>query len=166
MPIVQEAKIMTPDSSSYLSALIDKEKIREVKFEYCDALDRQDAAGIVKLFASNASYDVGRFGSYHGRDAISELLVTLLREFTLTSHTPTIGKIQVDGDTASATWKAVVAMAPKLSDAAGTSKQILAFIDYHDRFVRQGDAWFFSAVSLDIRGEWSIESRRDEMASA
>lgn len=145
-------KVILPDS------LLDREEIRELKFAYCNGLDHRDIEGLAELFASDAIYDLGKFGSYRGSAEIRRALTELLGSFALTSHTPTIGSIDVDGDRAAATWKALVAMQAKPKDASQPATATLAFIDYHDVMVRQDGRWLFSQVRLDFRGEWPIGS--------
>lgn len=141
------------------SSLPDREEIRELKFAYCNGLDHREIDDLVELFAPEAIYDLGKFGCYRGSSEIREALTGLLDSFSLTSHTPTIGSIDVDGDRAVATWKALVAMQAKAKDASpAATSSTLAFIDYHDIMVRQEGRWLFSKVRLDFRGEWPIGS--------
>jgi len=136
------------------SSLVDREKIRELKFTYCDALDHADIDALVSLFTPDAIYNLGKFGTYRGHEQIRELLAGLLATFSLTSHTPTVGKIEVRENEATAIWKALVAMQPMPSDGAAQPK--LAFIDYYDKMVRHDRQWLFNEIALDFRGEWPI----------
>lgn len=138
------------------TSLLDREKIRELKFNYCDSLDHADVDAILKLFTPDALYNLGKFGSYRGHDEIRECLTGLLATFTLTSHTPTIGRIRINGDKATAVWKALVAMEAPLSDTVPNATTTMVFLDYHDTMVRENGEWKFKEVILDFRGEWIV----------
>lgn len=62
------------DGASRLSALEDREAIRDLIARYGPLADAGDCSGAAALWTRDGVYEVGGFGEYRGREAIQALL--------------------------------------------------------------------------------------------
>ena len=86
--------------------LIQIERIKRVKYAYLRCLDQKDWDGLAEVFTEDAtaSYSGGNY-TYSGRDEIVGFISRNMgREAFHSSHRVPPPEIDVDGDTAPATW--------------------------------------------------------------
>lgn len=118
--------------------LVDIEEIKRVKYAYLRCLDTKDWGTIADLFVpdATASYSGGNY-TYRGRDEIVEFLRRNMgRDEFHSSHRVHQPEIDVDGDTATATWA--------LEDVVlDTAWDLLLFgaAFYEDSYVRTPEGW-------------------------
>jgi uncharacterized protein (TIGR02246 family) len=127
-----------------LQRLEDRERILELMSAYGATLDRHDFAAFGELFAEDAAYVSGAGAPVRGREAIRTML-----EKTITSNPSNLPRpnfhlffnpsIQVDGDRATARSLGAY-VAPDLKTRTA---QMVFFVTYEDKLIREGDRWLF-----------------------
>ncbi len=88
-----------------IRALEDAEAIRNLKARYaayCD--DNYNADKIAQLFTEDAVWESEGLGRFEGREAIRKFFEGASRIFTFAIHYGLNPRIEVNGDTARATW--------------------------------------------------------------
>ena len=122
-----------------LQALEDAEAIRNLKARYAALCDRQyDADGIAALFTEDATWDSTGLGRFEGREAIRTFFRGASAIFSFAIHYSLNGRIEVDGDTARASWYLFM----PCTVAAGNRAMWRASID-HETYVRVDGTWMF-----------------------
>ena len=123
-----------------LQALEDAEAIRNLKARYAALCDRQyDADGIAALFTEDATWDSPGLGRFEGREAIRTFFRGASAIFSFAIHYSLNGRIEVDGDTARASWYLFM----PCTVAAGNRAMWRASID-HETYARVAGRWMFS----------------------
>ncbi len=119
----------------------DEEKIRQLLATYVQKTDDFDARGKSELFAEDGRY-YPTSGEVVGRKAIFDTVAGRVAAQPKDLHTKHLcgnSVIRISGDMAEAATDYVVYR------CEGDSPWQIAQIGrYYDRFVRRGDAWFFS----------------------
>ena len=128
-----------------VSALEEKDAIREVLARYCYHLDAGDFDAMAALFTEDGTWHTD-FGQGTGRAGIvahAQSLRTGSRPRPRGVHLTTNITIDLSGDTARVRSNWVVAQnteaVPKISSAGG----------YHDDMVKQGGRWLFRYRKID-----------------
>jgi hypothetical protein len=119
----------------------DEEQIRLLLATYVQKTDDFDARGKSDLFAEDGKY-YPTSGEIIGREAIYNTVATRVAAQPTDMHTKHLcgnSVISISGDTAEAATDYVVYR--RVGDSPW---QIMQIGRYYDRFVRRGDAWFFS----------------------
>ncbi len=127
--------------------LYDVENIKQLKYEYCAQCDDSyNPKGIANLFTEDGVWDGGDFGLCEGRDAIESFFSSTpdLVEFAIHSVTNPI--IQVDGDTATGSWKLWQPMVYR-----NGSKAFWYAAEYNEVYVRTPDGWRFKSLKLEAK---------------
>ena len=122
-----------------LVSLEDAEAIRNLKARYasyCD--DNYNPDAIASLFTENAVWESQGLGRYEGREAIREFFKGASGIFTFAIHYSLNAEIQVDGDTARATWYLFM---PCTLGADGQAMWRAGIDD--EAYVRVGSDWMF-----------------------
>lgn len=116
------------------------ERIRRVKYQYCEAIDTGDLALLETLFTEDASVDY-EGGSYRfvasGRREILSAIGQAFHADFVACHTVSHPIIDVHGDTADGHWR-LVDYAMNLRENARTT---IGAATYVDRYVLQDGAW-------------------------
>lgn len=141
-----------------MSAIEDKDAIREVMARYCHALDACRFADVAGLFLPEGEWTTD-YGSAIGRDKIEKLLsdtVPKKGEGPQRKHYITNTVIELDGDEARAVSDYLIIRESEnglIPVMGGT---------YKDRFARDGGRWFFSRKELvhDIVGDMALKNKR------
>jgi hypothetical protein len=126
------------------------EAIRNLKARYCELCDTgYQAAPLAALFTPDAVWDGGEaLGVHHGREAIGRFFVAMPSTLSFAIHHVTNPRIEVAADAASATGHWLL-----LQTATDpTGRQAMWFAaTYEDEYVRTGEDWLFSRVTLSTR---------------
>lgn len=129
--------------------------IRKLKYRYCKALDDRNIADLVGMFHADAHYEAGSFGGFDGADAAGAFLGSTMESFAFSAHIPVYGLIEVNGDTATAEWRAMAALRPVDESQSGGGRSIL-FIRYDEQLVREDGRWLFKNVRMEFLDSWPI----------
>jgi hypothetical protein len=134
---------------SRLQQLEDLEEIRLLKHRYCLLCDQNyNGDEIVKLFTPDGIWDAGeRFGRFVGHAAMRQFFRDVPNTVSFAVHTAMNPIIEVDGETARATWQAVN---PTSLVVDGKSVPYWSFSQYEDRLAKVGGRWLFTYVRSNI----------------
>ena len=118
--------------------LVDLELLRQLKHRYCRLLDTKRFDELGELFVEDgtASYGGGAITLTGRADVVAFLQRSMGSERVLTSHLVSHPEIEVDGDTATASWA--------LQDVVVHEEHGVAIRGasyYEDRYVRTPDGW-------------------------
>ncbi|MFD7407817.1 nuclear transport factor 2 family protein [Streptomyces sp. NPDC059866] len=126
-----------------------EQRIARSLADYCDRLDRYDVDEVLALFAPDGTYDFGFGRIFRGLDEL-RVLFSRVEAYRATSHH--VSNIVVDpgpgGDTATAR-SALYAYHVRREDES----EVHVWGQYHDRFVRVGDAWLVKERRLRVAAE-------------
>ena len=137
---------MTADTlEQRIRRLEDLEAIRRLKVAYAAACDNgYDAEALAAMFTEEAVWDGGFIGRSEGREAIRAFFRGSHRRLKFARHHVTNPSIEVDGDSATATWYLLQACTYLDGDEA-----VWGSATYHDRYSRVGSEWKFAHVRLE-----------------
>lgn len=145
------------DLERRIERLEDIEAIRRLKWKYGLAADdrkdcRVNVDRTVELFAENGVWDNNRYGRVAGREAIRKFLSTAPARIEWSLHFLQDTCIDVAPDRRTARGRWYLLETARMANPK-TNKVETVWINgvYDDEFVRQGDAWLFSLVKLDIQ---------------
>lgn len=130
-----------------IQRLTDIEAIKTLKYRYaafCD--DDYDADGVASLFTEDAVWDGGSFGCYEGRGAIRDFFASLPDQMEWSTHYLLNPIIEIEGDRATGAW---LLWQPLVIRQGSQAMWVCA--RYDDIYVRDGDAWLFKSVKVDIQ---------------
>jgi uncharacterized protein (TIGR02246 family) len=133
------------DVNQKLSALEDREAIRQLLIDYGRTLDARDFAGFAELFASDAVYvGGGPGGEAHGPEAIRNQLEKTFQANPSGVSGPNFhlffnATIELHGDEATSTSKGAFVI-----QSADNHPDLLILATYHDTLVREDGRWKFS----------------------
>lgn len=141
---------MTPENTA------DHLAIRDLTARFTDAVNRRAPKELAELFTEDGHWQVPGTSGATGREAVSSMLKSLLDNFPHLIQLTHSGHIDVDGDTASATWY----VSESGADAAGNGFTFTGV--YTDALVRTGDGWRFAQRSFaflqrsksDVKTRW------------
>lgn len=140
---------MTPED------LVDMEGVKRAKYTYLRCLDQKDWDGLRDVLATDATaaYSGGRY-TYSGRDEIVDFIVKNMGADTFhSSHRVHHPEIDIDGDTATATWA--------LEDIVFESSWnflLMGAAFYTDTYVRDGDRWLIQDTRYRRSFEFTMPS--------
>jgi|KBSSwiStaDraftv2_1062776.scaffolds.fasta_scaffold964848_2 hypothetical protein len=135
------------DLQSRIQRLEDLEALRDLKYRYatfCD--DGYDADRLAPLFTTDAIWDGGVLGRFVGREAIRAFFQQCSKVVPFAIHQVTNPILEVYGDRATGRWY----LWEPLVFTAGNRGMWMA-ARYDDRYRREGDAWLFETVKVDLR---------------
>ena len=139
--------------------LADRVAIRELVDAYAHCADRRDAEGQKSLFTEDTHFVVymGGQGSeptqiLDGREALTPVF-DALNDYQATMHFNGQSTIALDGERATGESYCI---AHHLFIEDGDRKLMVAFLRYHDRFVKVAGSWLFAERQLYV--DWT-ESR-------
>jgi SnoaL-like domain len=131
---------------SIINELADREAIRALPQRYCDCVWRNDAPGVVALFAEDGSFTVTGGGRDRRVSGRSELLKTYQSDLSSIKPRPYIHNHVIDlkGDgRASGRCYVEVRNAADNMNLLGTGY-------YNDEYVKVGDEWKFQSRSINL----------------
>ncbi|MFD7407826.1 nuclear transport factor 2 family protein [Streptomyces sp. NPDC059866] len=119
-------------------------EIRDLTARFTDAVNRRAPKELADLFTDDGEWHVPGVPVASGREAISAVLHSLLKNFARLVQLTHSGHIDVAGDTATATWY----ITENAEDADGNA---FAFTGvYTDHLVRTESGWRFASRSFDF----------------
>jgi hypothetical protein len=137
--------------------LEDIEAIRRLKWRYGLAADdrtacRVNVAHTVELFAEEGIWENSRYGRVQGRAAIRDFLSSAPARIEWSLHFLQDTGIDIAPDRRSARGRWYLMEAARMTNPK-TDKVETVWITgvYDDELVREGEAWLFSRVKLDIQ---------------
>jgi hypothetical protein len=131
-----------------LDALIQRQAIADVLIAYCRYLDRMELADLAMLFTEDCTVIYGpdpRLKA-EGRPALEASLGRMWR-WQMTAHYASNMKVEFESDQAAKSESAVWAW-HKAAD--GSDAEVYGL--YHDRFVREPDAWRIAERRMEMTG--------------
>ena len=140
----------------------DRLAIRELVDRYAHCADRRDAGGQKGLFTQDTQFVVYMDGQgtepsqvLDGRDALTPVFDDLNR-YSATMHLNGQSTINLEGDGATGESYCI---AHHLFTADGERQLMVAWLRYHDTFVRTAAGWLFAKRDLIV--DWT-ETRRSQ----
>ena len=135
------------DLERRIRRLEDLEALRTLKYRYCTYCDDgYDAERLAALFTHDAIWDGGILGRFVGREAIRGFFLQCAKLVPFAIHQVTNPILEIDGDRATGAWY----LWEPLVFAAGNRGLWMA-ARYDDRYRREGGAWRFESVKIDLR---------------
>lgn len=148
-----------PTLHQRIQRLEDIEAIKRLKADYADACDRgYDAAAYAALFTEDGVWESNVYGTYKGREAIFKFMDGADRATPWIVHFITNARIDVDGDTATATFYLLETARVTDGLSAPDGDAVLATAKYVDQFVRIDGRWYFQHVNA----RWHQVSNLDQ----
>lgn len=124
--------------------LEDLEAIKQLKARYaalCDA--NYDAEALAGLFTADAVWDGGQLGRAEGREAIRRFFQGSSQRISFAIHNVLNPIIEVAGETATGTWYLF-----QTCTYTDGNRAVWGAATYHDRYVREHEAWKFQHVQI------------------
>jgi hypothetical protein len=138
----------------------DRLAIRELVDAYAHCADRRDAEGQKALFTDDTRFVVYMEGQgseptqvLDGREALTPVFAAL-NAYQSTMHFNGQSTVELDGDRATGESYCI---AHHLFTEAGERRLMVAFLRYHDTFVKRDAGWWFAERLLYV--DWT-ETRR------
>ncbi len=141
------------DLGAQVARLCAIEDIKRVKYAYLRCLDQKDWDGMAELFApeATAAYSAGKY-SFDGRDEIIDFVArNMSRDAFHSSHKVHHPEIDVDGDTARATWA--------LEDTVLDSEWnfiLMGSAFYEDEYERRSGRWVITRTTYKRTYEFMV----------
>lgn len=147
---------MNVDLLKRLQRLEDLEEIRRLKGLYCQCVDggwdrmTHDGDALAQLFTEDAHLEfvfdpkLGRTTIATGRDQI-RMLINAAQSASYASHNMCGDIIDIDGDTAHATWHA-------MNYLTWPAQTYVSTFIYHEDYVRTPDGWRIACLRAVCRG--------------
>jgi hypothetical protein len=137
--------------------LEDLEAIRRLKWRYGLAADdrkdcRVNIERTVELFAAEGVWESNRYGRADGREAIRNLLSKAPARIEWSLHFLQDTGIEIAADRRTARGRWYLMEAARMANPKSQQVENVWITGvYDDEFLRQGGAWLFSRVKLDIQ---------------
>jgi hypothetical protein len=140
-----------------LRRLEDYEEILRLKHRYCLLCDQNyNGDEIVKLFTPDGVWDAGElYGRFVGHEAMREFFRQIPTAVSFAVHTAMNPIIDVEGETARATWQAVL---PSTFIVDGKPVPHWTFSQYEDRLAKVDGRWLFTYMRSNIK---KVAAHRD-----
>lgn len=141
------------------SDLFEMERIKRLKYRYVRLIDLKEWDELETLFVpeATATYSDGKY-AFEGRDAIMAFLRdAMASKNMLTSHKVHQPEIEIDGDSATATWA--------LEDVVihlDYNMRISGAAFYYDRYVKRDGEWLIEHTGYERIYE-EMEKRSDDI---
>ncbi|MBW1743305.1 MAG: nuclear transport factor 2 family protein, partial [Deltaproteobacteria bacterium] len=130
-----------------LQELLDIHAIEQLMVRYADRIDANDPEGAAACYAEDG---IGKYwGTFQGRQEISEVLSAILSMFSTTSHHLSNININLEGDQATA-----MSYVYAFHRTADTDEPIHYWGRWVDRLMRTDEGWLFA--EREVLGVGSI----------
>ncbi|MBT4518657.1 MAG: nuclear transport factor 2 family protein [Halieaceae bacterium] len=138
----------TDDLAATIQELKDINDLKQLKSRYCHLVDSGNWDELASLWTEDAECDYSFFGTFKGRD---EIVNGFFRDqvgsvSSFNAHMLHNPLIEVDGDSASATWyvTAHTILQP-------FNKAMMMMGVYHDQYERIEGGWKISSLKVDFK---------------
>ncbi|MGE3621426.1 MAG: nuclear transport factor 2 family protein [Acidimicrobiia bacterium] len=127
-----------------MSDVADELAIRDLVARFTDAVNRRATDEFADLFTDDGEWVVPGMPECRGGAAAGAQLAGMLEAFAFLVQLVHSGRVQVDGDQASARWY----ITEWAADGEGGGSYFVG--TYHDQLVRTGDGWRFTSRRFDF----------------
>lgn len=121
-----------------VETLVEEKRIERVLVRYASALDEHEWAGLDEVFVAEATASYDGIGDFSGRDAIRDLVSSVLLRCGRTQHLLGNFRIAVDGDKATARC---YLQAIHVGVGAYEGQTLTVWGEYRDRLERRPEGW-------------------------
>lgn len=126
--------------------LLDRARIADTIYAYCDHADRADIDGIVGLFVEDGAVDLGGGAVHRGHAELREMFADRFTLYSITSfHGSGIRLSRYDGRTAS-----VTSYLYAIHDAPEIDSRMHLWGRFEDEMVARDGRWFFESRHLRV----------------
>lgn len=130
-----------------LTRIEDIEAIKQLKARYCDVCDDDhNPSRITTLFAEDGIWESADFGKAQGHEAICQLFQSFQRLISFSQHMVMNPIIEIDGNTAHATW---YFLGPFTFRKDNEAKWVA--VKYIDDYVKVNGEWKYQHLRANIR---------------
>jgi hypothetical protein len=144
-----------------LQQVLDVLEIQRMKSTYCEIIDRAvddpaSTSALSALLAEDCTSEYG-FGSIAGLGEIIRFGAESAASVDMFWHAVATPRIEVDGDTAKASWTVMARSRRK-----GAAEPVIVFGRYVDELRRTPAGWRFTAMNFEIQGDpepWTPSSQ-------
>ncbi len=126
-----------------IALLEDIEAIKKLKARYCLHVEDKNEEAWISLFAQDAVWEGGSFGSYQGREAIRGLFRNIPNILHFWIHYVTNPIIEIRGGSATGQWY----LLEPCTFAQG-EQAVWGAARYEEEYVKSGGEWKFRKVKL------------------
>ncbi len=138
-----------------IQELLDIHAIEQLMVHYADRIDANDPEGAAACYTEDGT---GKYwGTFQGRQEISEVLSVILSMFSATSHHLSNMKINIEGDQATA-----MSYVYAFHRMADTDEPLHYWGRWVDRFKRTDEGWLFA--EREVVGVGSIAPEQAQSA--
>lgn len=136
--------------------LLDRARIADTIYGYCEYVDNGDVEATVGLFAVNGVLDLGGGAIHRGHDELRDLFTDRFRLYTTTSfHSSGVRVVRYDGATASTTTYLY-----GIHESVKVGRQMHLWGRFEDDLVNQAGTWRFRYRHLRVAG-WHHQDSDD-----
>lgn len=136
------------DRDPALQELLDRSRIADAVYAYCDHADHADVEAILALFTDDAVLDLGGGALHRGRDELRDVFIDRFALYTSTSfHCSGVRLVRYDGTTATTT-----SYLQAFHESVEQDRQMHLWGRFEDEMVAQGEVWRFRQRRLRVAG--------------
>lgn len=129
-----------------LQELLDRARIADTIYAYCDYADRADIDGVVALFTEDGVVNLGGGALHRGPEELREMFADRFALYSVTSfHSSGIRIAEYDGQRAS-----VMSYLYGIHDAPEMDRRMHLWGRFDDAMVKQDGTWRFQARHLRV----------------
>ena len=133
---------------SELQELLDRARIADTIYAFCDYCNNGDVAGVVGLFTEDGIFDVGGGAIHVGRDELTDFFADRFILYAATTfHCSGPRLVRYDGQTASTTTYLY-----GVHDSAARDHQLHVWGHYEDELVNDAGVWLLQRRDLCVSG--------------
>jgi ketosteroid isomerase-like protein len=135
-------------ADSELQELLDRARIADTIYAFCDYCDRGDVEAVVGLFAEDGVMDLGGGAVHIGRPELRDMFADRFALYKSTTfHCSGVRLVSYDGATAATTTYLY-----GIHDAARLDRQMHVWGRYEDEMVNDAGVWRFLRRDLHVSG--------------
>jgi ketosteroid isomerase-like protein len=133
---------------SELQELLDRARIADTIYAFCDYCNSGDVEGVVSLFTEDGIFDLGGGATHNGRGELTDMFTDRFALYTTTTFNCSgVRLVRYDGSTAEThTYLYGV------HDAADSDRQMHVWGRYEDIMVNESGVWRFQRRDLCVSG--------------
>ena len=133
---------------SDLRELLDRARIADTIYAYCDHVDRADVDAVVELFAEDGVVDLGGGAFHRGHAELRDMFTDRFALYSTTSfHSSGVRIVHYDGATATTTTSLYA-----FHEAAELKRQLHLWGRFEDELVNESGTWRCAVRHLRVAG--------------